>query len=159
MTASRWRISEPTSPDRDSTVVEATPAPNDDAMDRGIVLGRVGPVDALGRRAVEVVVDGWRFAFEVEDASRAELRERATRDGPGEAGADGPLEIRAIIPGRIVAVSVVPGDEVTPGQALLVVEAMKMQNELTAPRAGTVRRVAVGPGSTVDLGDLLVLLG
>jgi glutaconyl-CoA decarboxylase len=58
-----------------------------------------------------------------------------------------------------VAVSVVPGDEVTPGQALLVVEAMKMQNELTAPRAGTVRRVAVGAGSTVDLGDVLVVLG
>ena len=72
--------------------------------------------------------------------------------------ADGPLEIRAIIPGRIVAVSVVPGDEVTPGQALLVVEAMKMQNELRAPRGGTVVSVPAGDGATVELGDVLVVL-
>jgi biotin carboxyl carrier protein len=158
MSGRRWRVAEPTAPDRDPVSVEAPDATGDGAA-RGVVLGRVGPIDPDGRRSVEVVVDGWRFAFEVEDARRAELRDRATRDGHGEAGADGPLEIRAIIPGRIVAVSVVPGDEVTPGQALLVVEAMKMQNELTAPRAGTVRRVAVGAGSTVDLGDVLVVLG
>jgi len=158
MSATRWRITEPTAPDREPTVVEAV-STEDDGARRGVVPGRIGPVDALGRRSVEVVVDGWRFVVDVEDAARAELRDRATRDGAAAAGVDGPLEIRAIIPGRIVAVSVVPGDEVTPGQALLVVEAMKMQNELTAPRAGTVRRVAVGPGSTVDLGDVLVVLG
>ncbi len=45
------------------------------------------------------------------------------------------------------------------GQSLLVVEAMKMQNELRAPRAGTVDRVAVEAGGTIDNGDLLVVLG
>jgi biotin carboxyl carrier protein len=111
----------------------------------------------LGRRSVEVVVDGWRFEFLVEDAARAELRDRASRDRTN-AGADGGrLEIRAIIPGRIVAVAAAPGDAVETGQTLLAVEAMKMQNELQAPRAGTVSRIA-GAGETVEVGDVLVVL-
>lgn len=118
----------------------------------------VGPPrldDGVERR--EVVVDGWRFEVEVEPARRAALRERARR-GRGAAAAAGPLEIRAIIPGRVVAVSVAPGDEVTAGQQILVVEAMKMQNELRAPRDGTIDRVAAAPGSTVDVGDLLLVI-
>ena len=51
-----------------------------------------------GRRRVEVVVDGWQFEIDIEDAARAELRRRATRD-PSAAEASGPAEIRAIIPG------------------------------------------------------------
>ncbi len=51
------------------------------------------------------------------------------------------------------------GDSVAAGQALLVVEAMKMQNELRAPRAGTVQRVATSAGATVEIGELLVVLG
>jgi biotin carboxyl carrier protein len=63
-----------------------------------------------------------------------------------------------MIPGRVATVSVAPGDVVAAGQTLLVVEAMKMQNELRAPRDGTVERVAVGAGETIDLGDLLLVL-
>ena len=70
----------------------------------------------------------------------------------------GPTEVRAIIPGRVVSVSVVPGDEVVAGQQLLVVEAMKMQNELRAPRPGTVASVAVGEGRTIEVGDVLLVL-
>jgi biotin carboxyl carrier protein len=122
--------------------------------------GSVGAVERRpdGAARVEVVIDGWRFELDVEDARRAELRERATRRRAGAAGG-GPREVRAIIPGRIVSVAVAPGDAVSEGQALLVVEAMKMQNELRAPRAGTVERIAVGPGATVELGDLLLVLG
>ena len=69
------------------------------------------------------------------------------------------LEIHAIIPGRVVAVAVAPGDAVAAGQTLLLVEAMKMQNELRAPRAGTVTRVPAGAGATVEVGDVLVVLG
>ena len=105
----------------------------------------------------EVVVDGWRFELEVEDAARAALRRRATRIVDADT-TSGPLDIRAIIPGRIAAVRVTPGDAVEAGETLLVVEAMKMQNELRAPRAGTVERVAVGEGQTIDRGDLLVVL-
>jgi biotin carboxyl carrier protein len=113
--------------------------------------------DAGGARVVEVVVDGWRFELEVEPAARAELRDRATRNRSEAAGA-GPLEIRAIIPGRVVSVGVAAGDSVAAGQPLLVLEAMKMQNELRAPREGSVAKVVATPGSTVELGDTLLVI-
>jgi biotin carboxyl carrier protein len=108
-------------------------------------------------RSVEVVVDGWRFEIEVEPEARAALREKARRDR-GDAGHSGPAEVHAIIPGVVVSVAVAAGDRVEAGQQLLVVEAMKMQNELRAPRGGTVERVAVGERSTIDVGDLLVVI-
>jgi biotin carboxyl carrier protein len=110
-----------------------------------------------GARRLEVVVDGWRFELEVEDADRADLRRRATR-ARDAASTSGPTEIRAIIPGRIAAVRVAPGDVVVAGDTLLVIEAMKMQNELRSPRDGTVARVAVGESQTIDAGDLLVIV-
>ena len=120
----------------------------------------LAPIDRRGHtggRHVEVVIDGWRFEVEVEPEQRAELRERARRDR-GAAGHSGPAEVHAIIPGVVVSVAVAPGDTVTAGQQLLVVEAMKMQNELKAPRAGTVERVTVGERSTIEVGDLLVVI-
>ena len=114
-----------------------------------------GAVPGLVRR--EVIVGGWRVELEVEPAARAALRERARR-GREEVGHSGPTEVHAIIPGVVVSVSVVAGDAVTAGQQLLVVEAMKMQNELRAPRDGTVERVAVGAGRTIEVGDLLLVL-
>ena len=132
---------------------EASSAPASATLALVTPLGMTGD----GRAAVEVVVDGWRFELLVEDAARAELRRRATR-APDAATASGPLDIRAIIPGRVAAIRVVVGDVVEAGQSLLVVEAMKMQNELRAPRAGTVERVAVVEGGTIDNGDLLVVV-
>jgi biotin carboxyl carrier protein len=105
----------------------------------------------------EVVVDGWRFEVTVEPAARAALRERASRSREG-AGHSGPAEVRAIIPGVVVSVAVAAGDTVVAGQQLLAVEAMKMQNELRAPRGGTIERVAVGVGRTIEVGDLLVVI-
>ena len=127
-----------------------------DGTDPRAVVTRLTPAPD-GRARVEVVVDGWRFELAVEDTARARLRHRATRTADA-AAASGSADIRAIIPGRIAAVRVTAGDEVTAGQTLLVVEAMKMQNELRAPRAGTVERVAVGEGQTIDRGDVLVVL-
>ena len=112
---------------------------------------------AAGVQRVEVVVDGWRFEIDVELEARARLRERATKAG-GAASGGGPLELRAIIPGRVVSVDVAAGDTVEAGGRLLVIEAMKMQNELRAPRAGTVAKVAVGSGQTVERGDLLLVV-
>ena len=103
------------------------------------------------------MADGWRFELEVEDARRADLRRRATRERDSPT-ASGPTEIRAIIPGRIAAVHVVAGDVVEAGQSLLVVEAMKMQNELRAPRDGIVSSVAAAMGATIEVGDLLLAL-
>lgn len=123
-----------------------------------VVDGAVGPAGADGKRSVEVVVDGWRFVLVVEDAARAALRERATGAGDDANRSGGVLEIRAIIPGRVASVAVTPGDTVEAGQTLLAVEAMKMQNELRAPRGGTVSRVAAATGATVEVGDVLVVL-
>jgi biotin carboxyl carrier protein len=126
------------------------------AQDRALI-GLDRPATAHRARTLEVVVDGWRFELEVEPTARAELRARATREAPAGARS-GPVEIRAMIPGRVAAVAVAPGDAVVTGQTLLVVEAMKMQNELRAPRDGRVERLAVGVGETIDLGDLLLVL-
>jgi biotin carboxyl carrier protein len=137
-------------------VREVDPPGGDAAVPAGVLVGRPRPTRA-GTRLVEVVVDGWRFELEVEDAARAALRRRATRER--DAGtASGPTEIRAIIPGRIAAIRILAGDTVEAGEPMLVVEAMKMQNELRAPRAGEVERVAVAEGQTIELGDLLVVL-
>ena len=105
----------------------------------------------------EILVDGFRFEVEVESERIAALRERASR-GRAASAHGGPLEVRAIIPGKVVSVSVAPGDAVTAGQQLLVVEAMKMQNELRAPRDGTIDRVAAAPGVNIEVGDLLVVI-
>jgi biotin carboxyl carrier protein len=114
-----------------------------------------GPAIGLVRR--EVIVDGWRIEVEIESELRASLRDRARR-GREATAHGGPTEVRAIIPGRVVAVSIVPGDSVVAGQQLLVVEAMKMQNELRAPRDGLIASLAVGPGRTIEVGDLLLVL-
>ena len=129
-----------------------------DLASQDAVVGEVGAVDRHGRKMVEVVVQGWRFECTVVDAARAALRDRATRPRAAADASGGPLEIRAIIPGRIAVVRVVAGDPVSAGQVVLVVEAMKMQNELRAPRDGTVSRVGVASGQTIEIGDLLVVL-
>jgi oxaloacetate decarboxylase alpha subunit len=138
-------------------VVSGEPRPAPPAGARPIVLPATARPTARGRTGVEVVVAGWLFEFEVEDADLYDLRDRAT--AAREAGTHhGPTDVRAIIPGRVVSVAVAVGDGVEAGQRLLSVEAMKMENELRAPRAGIVERIAVAGGQTVELGDTLVVL-
>ena len=132
---------------------------NETSRDRVLLL----PVESIpggptrGVLRQEVVVGGWRVEVEIEAASRAALRERARR-GREEMAHSGPTEVHATIPGVIVSVSVTPGDAVSAGQQLLVVEAMKMQNELRAPRDGSIERVAVVVGQTIEVGDLLLVI-
>ena len=66
--------------------------------------------------------------------------------------------IKTTMPGRVIRTLVKQGESVTAGQPVLVIEAMKMENELKAPRAGTIRRVAVQPGALVEAGTVLVEL-
>jgi biotin carboxyl carrier protein len=137
---------------------DAGPASADNQPgERPLVLPGADRPTARGSIPVEVVIRGWRFEVEVEDARLADLRDRATAD-PTSAAHHGPTTVRAIIPGRVVSVAVTPGDTVTAGQRLLAVEAMKMENELRAPRDGVVDRVEVSVGQTVELGDALVLI-
>jgi pyruvate carboxylase subunit B len=80
-------------------------------------------------------------------------RKRGGDDGDG-----GGAHIRAIMPGRVVRIHVAPGDEVRRGQGLLILEAMKMENEIVAPRDGVVAELLVIAGQAVDNGDELVRL-
>jgi biotin carboxyl carrier protein len=114
--------------------------------------------DGRGVVRREIVVDGWRIELDIESERRAALHDRARR-GREESARGGPTEVHAIIPGRIVSVSVEPGEAVVASQQLLVVEAMKMQNELRAPRDGVITRVAVAAGETIEIGDLLLVIG
>ena len=101
-----------------------------------------------GRYSVDIA--GHVFHCQVEDE-----RERAARAISGGVGETAEL-VLAAIPGIVVGVLVEAGDEVSEGQPLLVVEAMKMQNEITSPREGTVDAVDVSEGDTVAAGDCLV---
>jgi biotin carboxyl carrier protein len=73
-----------------------------------------------------------------------------------DSGAGGPEQVTAIMPGRVARVLVESGQEVARGQGLVVVEAMKMENEIASPRDGTVNAVRVAPGQTVETGAVLV---
>jgi biotin carboxyl carrier protein len=81
------------------------------------------------------------------------------RSGAGrKRAAVGPVEVRSQMPGKIVKVLVEPGAAVKAGQGLIVVEAMKMQNELKSPRDGRVARILAVEGGTVGAGETLVVV-
>lgn len=84
---------------------------------------------------------------------------RARAAGGIEGDASGTARLTAPMPGKAVRVLVASGDAVEARQPLVVVEAMKMENELTAPRAGTVTEVTVSEGESVEAGRLLVTIG
>jgi biotin carboxyl carrier protein len=73
-------------------------------------------------------------------------------------GAGGPQAVLAPMPGRVVRVLVAVGDAVTARQAVVVVEAMKMENELRSPKDGRVKEVAVAAGASVEAGRILVVI-
>ncbi len=93
-----------------------------------------------------------RLEAEVLDARRAAL----SRSRSGLASGGG---VASPMPGKVTAVLVEPGQEVEAGQGLVVVEAMKMENELAAPAGGTVQEVRVAPGDAVEAGQELVIVG
>lgn len=83
---------------------------------------------------------------------------RSLRSRRRHAGTEGPVTLKASMPGRVVRVLVEKGDAVAAHQGILVVEAMKMQNEMQSPRAGCVRELRVSPGDTVSAGDILAII-
>ncbi|MDI9622271.1 MAG: biotin/lipoyl-binding protein [Acidobacteriota bacterium] len=87
------------------------------------------------------------------------LDPRTRVHGEVESAAGGDRPVKAAMPGRIVKVLVEDGQEVAAGTGLVVLEAMKMQNELRAPRAGRVRQLAVCAGQTVEAGQTLLVVG
>jgi len=92
-----------------------------------------------------------RFASEVRDPRSLRGRARAADD-------QGPRRLTAPMPGKVVRVLAREGSEVESGAGLLVVEAMKMQNEIKSPKRGTVQKMLVAEGAAVNAGDVLVIV-
>lgn len=108
--------------------------------------------DARGRYALWM--DGYRYEVEALDERMRAIRDLTAASAQG----GGPRPLVAPMPGLIVRVQVEVGVSVQGGAPLVVMEAMKMENELRAPAAGIVRMIHVAPGHTVDKGALLIEL-
>ena len=100
----------------------------------------------------QVVVDGESFQVGLVDPRR----DRPSTSGGAEAA--GPMAVSTPMPGKVVRILAAEGEEVSQGQGLVVVEAMKMQNELTSPKSGRIRAVRVAEGQAVNAGESLVLV-
>jgi biotin carboxyl carrier protein len=144
--ACRFRIGE--GPEREAHVEMPEPGVYSILMDGRSYDARVEETPAGG---MVVVVDGFRFEIEVTDPRRW-LRKSGSRRGEGLQSLTAPM------PGKVVRVLARAGEPVEAGQGIVVVEAMKMQNEIKAPRAGKLLSVSVKEGATVAAGEVLATL-
>ncbi|HEX3759293.1 MAG TPA: biotin/lipoyl-containing protein [Kofleriaceae bacterium] len=120
-----------------------------------LVGGRAFQVDLDRRRnGIAASVGAGEVTLRVEDALHRRLASAAGARAPARGES-----IRAPIAGKVVKVLVAVGDQVAPGRAVIVLEAMKMENELAAERGGTVSAIHRAAGQAVDTGDLLVEIG
>jgi pyruvate carboxylase subunit B len=110
--------------------------------------------ERAGRGSYTLWLDGFNYEIEALDERTRTIRDLTA----AQAGPVGPAPLVAPMPGLIVRVSVEPGDSVTAGQGLVVMEAMKMENELRAAGAGKVKAVHAVAGEAVNKGSLLVEL-
>ena len=101
---------------------------------------------------LHLVIGSARYAVDVQDP-------RSLRTRRAAAGVEaGPRKITAPMPGKIVRILVAEKDAVKAGQGIIVMEAMKMQNELKSPKDGTVQKLLTSEGSTVNAGDALAVI-
>ena len=120
-----------------------------------VIAGQNYLVDLDRRRTgIAASVGASEAMLQVEDALHRRLSQAAQPRGGGGRGET----LRAPIAGKVVKVLVAPGDAVAPGTAVIVLEAMKMENEIVAERGGTVSGVHKQAGQAVDTGDLLIEL-
>jgi acetyl-CoA/propionyl-CoA carboxylase biotin carboxyl carrier protein len=123
-----------------------------------LLQGTTGPNGRAMERVRTVEVDGRRFEVrlsEPEPEWRALAQRRRERVRRGGAGAGGGDAVVSPMQGTVLAVPVSDGDEVEPGQVICVVEAMKMENEVHAHRAGIIRSLSVEPGRPVTTGQVI----
>jgi biotin carboxyl carrier protein len=93
-------------------------------------------------------------SFEIKISDPKRLRGAGAAAG----NADGAAEIKTAMPGKVVRVVVEQGAEIKQGESVLVVEAMKMQNEMKSPKDGVVKEIRVAEGATVNAGDVLAII-
>lgn len=99
-----------------------------------------------GENELQVLLQGQQYPVKVEDEREKRLRAAAG----GTVSETAEFHLRAPMPGLVVAVTVEADQQVAKGQVLIILESMKMQNELKSPRAGKVTRIRVKPGETVE---------
>jgi biotin carboxyl carrier protein len=134
------------------------------------------PLDADGKEVspgvYSILVQGQSFEVRVERIG-AELRAIAQgreyrlaisdsrewkKNRAGAAEAEGRQQVLAPMPGKVVRVLVATGDQVQVGQGLMVIEAMKMQNEIRTPKSGKIERLSVTGGQTVNAGEVVAVV-
>ncbi len=115
-------------------------------------------------KSYRVTVQGQTFDVTVDEVKPA--APPSVRRAPRPASSAGPStgqpakehRVLAPMPGKVVALKVVPGDRVATGAPLIVLEAMKMENDLVSSVDGTVKTIRVRPGARVNTGDLLLII-
>ena len=122
-------------------------------------------------KTYNITVNGVTYVVDVEEVgttaapavaptpAAAPAAPKAAPAAPKAAGKAGAVAVKAPMPGNIMKVNVKVGDAVQESQTLVVLEAMKMENDIMAPKAGTVTQVLVSKGSSVDTGAPLVVIG
>ena len=133
------------------------------AVEVDVVLARPDVLSIrIGNRAYEVKcervasdlhlwVGSQRFAVQVRDP-------RSFRGRAGVVDDRGPRKLTAPMPGKVLRLLAGPGSEVEAGAGVLVVEAMKMQNEIKSPKKGTIQKILVSEGAAVNAGDVLAIV-
>jgi biotin carboxyl carrier protein len=118
-----------------------------------VLLGSKSFAVAVARRSseVEVWAAGRRHILTLSDP-----RDRSSKSD--RVSATGPIEIRAQMPGKVIKLLVEQGANVDLGQGVIIVEAMKMQNEMKSPKRGAVRKIHVAEGGTVTAGETLIVI-
>ena len=127
---------------------------HDDGMAMVWVNGRPFKVQVKDDKTV--VVNGRPYSIEV--SGRAAVARQAPKAAVSAPAGAAKGAVAALMPGTVLSLRVKEGDQVAAGAVLLIVEAMKMQNEIKAPHAGAVKRILVAPGQTLSCGDVMVVI-
>jgi biotin carboxyl carrier protein len=114
---------------------------------------RIIKLDENGSQTYEIQFAGQRFEVQIEDE-----REKTLAGSARSAHDTGEAKVRAPMPGLVIGIPLEVGSQVERGQTVVVLEAMKMENDLAAPKAGTLKEVKVSKGQTVNQGDILVII-
>ena len=112
----------------------------------------------IGGRSFEVIAAGSEIRVNGRALSVEIFDPRSMRGRKSGAAGAGPQNVAAMMPGKVVRVLVAAGDTIEAGQGLVVVEAMKMQNEIKSPKAGRVVEVKTKPDATVAAGDVMLVI-